>query len=195
MSTTQLTPTQQAILTHAIEHTEGRIDWFPDTVNGGARVKVLTGLANRGLAIQADGAWRVTDAGYDALGARRPNLDTGYTGYGASRVLADEIDAGDPTDAEIAEINAGDPELEAAVAAVEVSRPRTRDNTKQATLIAMLRRPEGATIPQLCTATGWQAHTVRGTFAGALKKKLGLTLVSEKVKGEDRVYRIPGEAA
>ena len=59
----------------------------------------------------------------------------------------------------------------------------------------MLRRPEGATIPQLCTATGWQAHTVRGTFAGALKKKLGLTLVSEKVKGEDRVYRIPGEAA
>jgi hypothetical protein len=207
MSTTQLTPTQQAILTHAIEHTEGRIDWFPDTVNGGARVKVLTGLANRGLTIQADGAWRVTDAGYDALGARRPDPDSGYTGYGASRVLADEIDAGDPTDAEITESNAVDPDLEADVAAAEASvtsaqarapaptSRRTRDNTKQATMIAMLRRPEGATIPQLCTATGWQAHTVRGTFAGALKKKLGLTLVSEKVKGEDRVYRIEGEAA
>ena len=195
MSTIQLTAAQNAILAHAIEHTQGQIDWFPDTIKGGARQKVLAGLANRGLAIQADGVWRVTDTGYDALGARRPNLDTGYTGYGASRVLADEIDAGDPTDAEIAESNAGDPELDAAVAAVEVPRPRTRDNTKQATLIAMLRRPEGATIPQLCTATGWQAHTVRGTFAGALKKKLGLTLVSEKVKGEDRVYRIPGEAA
>ena len=59
----------------------------------------------------------------------------------------------------------------------------------------MLRRPEGATIAQLCAATHWQAHTVRGTFAGALKKRLGLTLVSEKVKGEERVYRILGEAA
>ena len=207
MSTNQLTATQQAVLAPAIEHTQGQIDWFPDTIKGGARQKVLTGLAKRGLAIQADGAWRVTDAGYDALGARRPNVDTGYTGYGASRVLADEIDAGDPTDAEIAQSNVVDPDLAVDVAAAEASiasaqarapaptSRRTRDNTKQATLIAMLRRPEGATIPQLCTATGWQAHTVRGTFAGALKKKLGLTLVSEKVKGEDRVYRIEGEAA
>ena len=54
MSTTQLTPTQQAILTHAIEHTEGRIDWFPENVNGGARVKVLAGLANRRLTLHQD---------------------------------------------------------------------------------------------------------------------------------------------
>jgi hypothetical protein len=190
MSTTQLTAAQHAALTHAIEHSQGQIDWFPDTVKGGARTKVLEGLAKRGLAIQEDGAWRATDAGYDALGARRVNLDTGYTGYGASRVLVDEIDGGDPTDAEVAESNAVDPVLEGDMVAADAPRPRTRDNTKQATLIAMLRRPEGATIPQLCGATGWQAHTVRGTFAGALKKKLGLTLVSEKVKGEDRVYRI-----
>ena len=49
---------------------------------------------------------------------------------------------------------------------------------------------EGATIPQVMAATGWQAHTVRGTFAGAFKKKLGLNLVSEKVQGGDRVYRV-----
>jgi hypothetical protein len=207
MSTTQLTPTQQAILTHAIEHTEGRIDWFPENVNGGARVKVLAALANRRLAIQRDGAWRVTEAGYDALGARRPNVDTGYTGYGAGRVLLDKIDEGDPTEAEIAQSNVVDPDLEADVAAAEASiasaqarapapkSRRTRDNTKQATMIAMLRRPEGATIAQLCAVTGWQAHTVRGAFAGAFKKKLGLTLVSEKTKGAERVYRIPGEAA
>ena len=67
---------------------------------------------------------------------------------------------------------------------------KTRDDTKQAQLIAMLRRKEGATIAQIITATGWQPHTVRGAFAGALKKKLGLTVTSEKVEGGQRVYRI-----
>lgn len=198
-TTTQLTTTQHAILAHAIEHTQGRIDWFPETVNGGARVKVLGGLANRRLAIHQDGAWRVTDAGYHALGARRADLDTGYRGYGASRVLLEEIDEADPTDAEIDASNAVDPVIEAAMAATEGSlapaRPRTRDNTKQATLIAMLRRPEGATIPQMSSALDWEPHTVRGTLAGALKKRLGLTLVSEKTQGEDRVYRIADQAA
>ena len=53
----------------------------------------------------------------------------------------------------------------------------------------MLRRKEGATIAQIVAATGWQPHTVRGAFAGALKKKLGLTVTSEKVEGGERVYR------
>ena len=66
---------------------------------------------------------------------------------------------------------------------------KTRDDTKQAQLIAMLRRKEGATIAQIVAATGWQPHTVRGAFAGALKKKLGLTVTSEKVEGGERVYR------
>ena len=48
----------------------------------------------------------------------------------------------------------------------------------------MLRRKEGATIAQIVAATGWQPHTVRGAFAGALKKKLGLTVTSEKVEGD-----------
>ena len=54
----------------------------------------------------------------------------------------------------------------------------------------MLRRPEGATIDQIAGATGWLAHTVRGAFAGALKKKLGLTITSEKAEGQARTYRI-----
>ena len=70
------------------------------------------------------------------------------------------------------------------------SRPRTRDNSKQAQVIAMLKRPEGATIAQICEATGWQQHTVRGTFAGAFKKKLGLDIKSTKDAGGERVYRI-----
>ena len=68
--------------------------------------------------------------------------------------------------------------------------PRTREHSKQAAVIQMLQRPEGATISQICAVTGWQAHTVRGTFAGAFKRKLSLNLVSEKVPDGDRVYRI-----
>jgi hypothetical protein len=56
-------------------------------------------------------------------------------------------------------------------------------------VIAMLQRPEGTTIAQICALTGWQSHTVRGTFAGALKKKLGMTITSEKAQGGERVYR------
>jgi hypothetical protein len=73
-------------------------------------------------------------------------------------------------------------------AVVEQAKPRTRDNSKQAQVIAMLKRPEGATIAQICEATGWQQHTVRGTFAGAFRKKLGLTITSEKPEGGERVY-------
>ena len=62
--------------------------------------------------------------------------------------------------------------------------------TKQALMIAMLRRPEGATVEQIAEAMGWQRHTVRGTMAGALKKKLGLSITSEKVHGGHRTYRI-----
>jgi hypothetical protein len=70
------------------------------------------------------------------------------------------------------------------------AKPRTRDNSKQAQVITMLQRPEGATIPQIMDATGWQAHTVRGTFAGAFKKKLGLDITSTKEAGSERTYRI-----
>ena len=77
-------------------------------------------------------------------------------------------------------------------AVIESATPRTRDNSKQAQVIAMLKRPEGATIAQICEATGWQAHTVRGTFAGAFKKKLGLEITSSKEQGGERIYTIAG---
>ncbi|WP_045758597.1 DUF3489 domain-containing protein [Xanthomonas albilineans] len=75
-------------------------------------------------------------------------------------------------------------------AVIEQAKPRTRENSKQAQVIAMLKRPEGATIAQICEETGWQSHTVRGTFAGAFKKKLGLSIISDKAPGGDRIYRV-----
>jgi len=69
-------------------------------------------------------------------------------------------------------------------------QPRTA--TKQARLIEMLRRPEGTTIDEVVKSLDWQAHTVRGAMAGALKKKLGLKIESEKEGERSRVYRIRG---
>jgi hypothetical protein len=65
-----------------------------------------------------------------------------------------------------------------------------RAGTKQAQIIAMLQRPEGATVAEMVEATGWLAHTVRGSISGALKKKLGLPIAVEKVEGRGTVYRI-----
>ena len=192
MTTTQLTPAQHAILAKAINTSGGKIDWFPDNIKGGARKKVLDGLFNRALITPDGEGWCVAAEGYDALGMKRPHVNAEHTSKFEAKldaIIANAEAAQDDTaDA--------DAELESAVAQAEASfktpvkAPRTRDNSKQAEVIRMLQRPEGATIGQICTATGWQAHTVRGTFAGAFKKKLGLTIVSDKPQGGERVYRI-----
>ena len=69
------------------------------------------------------------------------------------------------------------------------SRSAARPNTKHARIIAMLRTPAGATIAAIMTATDWQQHSVRGFFAGIVRKKLGLNLVSEQTD-KGRVYHI-----
>ncbi len=156
--TTQLTPAQHAILDHAHRHTEGKIEWFPDNIKGGARQKVIDGLFKCALITYDGKDWFLAAEGYDALG----------------------VPCKAPLNVE---------DLDTVIEAARQSKPRTRDNSKQAQVIAMLKRPEGATIAQICEATGWMPHTVRGTFAGAFKKKLGLQITSTKESGADRNYR------
>ena len=170
MSKTDLSPAQHAILASAIQNTGGKIEWFPDNIKGGARKKVLEGLFNRAL-ITTDGTdWFAAAEGYDALGFPRPPL---VPVAPSAEETANEA-----------------PPVAARRQEHAPSRLRTRENSKQAAIIKMLQRAKGATISQICEATGWQAHTVRGAFAGALKKKLGLNIVSDKVPGGERIYRV-----
>lgn len=109
----------------------------------------------------------------------------------ASEPAASAPTGADAVPVEVAAKKRGRPRRTATTAPESAALRKTRDGSKQAQLIATLRRDEGATIAQIVEATGWQPHTVRGAFAGALKKRLGLTVTSEKVEVGERVYRLP----
>ncbi len=94
------------------------------------------------------------------------------------------------------------PEAETVVSIPDKPARKTREGTKQALLIEMLKRPEGATVDQIAEVTGWERHTIRGSISGALKKKLGLTITTERIRmvgpnrvgapGSTTIYRITG---
>jgi hypothetical protein len=200
---TKLSDTQAILLSAAAQRADGNLLPLLGSLRGGAAVKVVGALLARGLAredvidlqTRADSAlntvWRNEDDGRAVLLRITP------TGLAAIGVEPDAAAAGEPV-AEPAAAEApkkrGRPKKVAANSeSAPTAAPRTRADTKQAQVIAMLRRKQGATIAQIVEASGWRPHTVRGFFAGALKKKLGLTVTSEKVEGKDRIYRINDE--
>lgn len=159
---TKLSDTQLVILSTAAGRPKGRVLPLTVALKGAAVGKVVDSLIAKGLI-------EVTPA--TAKDARWRNAEEGAVTLRITR-------------AGIRIINA-----ESEDAAAEPTPPRTRAGSKQARLIEMLKRPQGASIAEIAAEFGWRAHTVRGAIAGALKKKLGLTVTSEKVDGR-RVYRI-----
>ncbi len=169
---TKLTDTQAIILSAASQRDNHIAMPLPDSLRGGAAAKVVGAMLSKGFLeeVEADmrngePVWRETGDGHGVT------LIATNTGLAAIGIETDRSEA-KPT---------------------EDAAPKTRtprEGTKQAKLIAMLRAESGATIEEIVAALDWQAHTARGAMSGALKKKLGLTITSEKVDGRGRVYAI-----
>ena len=215
---TKLSDTQSMILSAAAQRSDGNVLPLPGSLRGGAATKVIGALLSRGLIREhtvdsprkADAAmntvWRnlpepdgrgvllfITPAGAEAIGVEPEAVPYAFNEgtNSAGEPAAGAPEGADTAPAEAPRKRRGRPRKAAPTDVAPA--PKTRVGTKQAQVVAMLRRPKGATIAQIVAATEWQAHTVRGFFAGALKKKLGLTVTSEKV-GSERIYRITGEA-
>jgi hypothetical protein len=174
---TKLSDTQLIILSRACQREDRNVLPLPETLKGGAVQKVVQSLLNKELITEAPAqagqpTWREDEAG------NKLTLLATAAAFNAVGIelLSETSGSGDTTTEQPSETTA------------PPQPRRTRENTKQAQLIGMLEK--GATVEEIVTATGWQKHTVRGAFAGALKKKLGLTITSEKVEGRGRVYRI-----
>ncbi|WP_223618984.1 DUF3489 domain-containing protein [Lysobacter sp. ESA13C] len=216
MSQIELTPSQRAVLDLAVE-TDGRVENFPKNLGGGARAGVMRGLLLNGL-IVADGAGHaLTDIGYEAVGQQPPadaeaggdagdaeteadiETETGVESAAAAEPIGvpgeSSPDAGDGTNNGEASLAIAPPPVAAkpGKTAKPPKSPKPDKANRVEQVVAMLLRPEGATIPQVMEVTGWLQHSTRGFFAGALKKK-GYTLVSDKSGKADRVYRIATEA-
>jgi hypothetical protein len=220
---TKLSDTQAVILSAASQRHDGAVLPLPETltIKGGAVAKVLGSLKAKGL-IEHQGAprgddpppLRITRAGLQAIGVETEDdapegaspADTGATAADAGAQASDaaamtETDgAATPAKtgkAKPAKVKSTKPEK-----AAPADKPTPRAGTKQARMIELLRRPEGATVEQIAAATGWQHHTIRGAISGALKKKLGLNVEATRTrevgpnktgaKGSSTVYRIVG---
>ncbi|BCH23536.1 DUF3489 domain-containing protein [Mesorhizobium sp. L-8-3] len=185
----KLSDTQLVILNAACRRADRRVLPLPTKLKGGAAEKVITSLVTKGLVaeIQAelsDPVWRVAEDD------QRLTLVPTLRAFEALGIEPDAAtSAPQPATARPGKAKANRPKR-ASVARPEPQAPKTRSGTKQAVLIDMLRAPNGATVEEVMSATGWLSHTVRGAIAGALKKKLGLNVTSEKVEDRGRIYRI-----
>ena len=172
----KLSDTQLVILTAAAQRESGAalLPLASLKTKGGALTAVLKSLLKRGLleersATANDETWREDDDG-------RP-VTLVITGPGLEAIGLD-----------------AEPNSNAVATASATAITARRAGTKQAMLIDLLRRKNGTTLDEMVAATGWQAHSVRGAMSAALKKKLGLTITSEKIEGRGRVYRIAASA-
>jgi hypothetical protein len=188
----KLSDSQLVVLSTACQRPDAFV--FPVTLKlkGNAIGNVLKSLLNKGLLEEIAGRADDTIWRYDDEGAPL-TLRATQAAFEALGIEPEDApaDADGGEEAEAAEDEAAAEERVPVPPSATPAR-KTRDNSKQAQLIAMLKRSEGATIDEIVAAFGWQAHTVRGAIAGALKKKLGLDVTSEKVDGRGRVYRIAG---
>jgi hypothetical protein len=177
----KLSDTQLVILTAAAQRSNLLAVPLPQNLKGGAAQKVVASLLKQGL---------LEEIGADTRSGEPVWRKTG-DGHGVTLAITEQGLAAigiEPENVHTAPSETT--QLDTSAESGRAAKERTRTDSNQAKLIEMLRRPEGASIEEIVAAFGWQAHTVRGAIAGALKKKLGLDVRSEKIDGRGRVYRI-----
>ncbi len=202
---TTLSDTQLVILSAAAQRADLSVLPLPDGVNlkGGALTKVMDSLRNRGLirVLGGDGGPErvvITSEGMAAIGVEADEDEA----PAAADTAPTSADPGSAADAPAAASEANGAKKRAkgrpakgkkarttaratsepGVSGEPREKPTPRAGTKQAQMIEMLKRPEGATVEQIAAATGWQHHTIRGAISGALKKKLGLTVEATRTR-------------
>jgi hypothetical protein len=185
----QLSDTQTIILSRAASRPGNLAMPLPEGLHGAAAKKAVTAMITRGWIeeVEADirkgePLWRETG---DGNGTTLIATTAGLEAIGIEPVAA----------AAVASARKAKPQPDANPAptteATNGPKPvAIRAGTKQAQIIALLQRPEGASIAEIVAATGWQAHSARGLISGGLKKKLGLQIMSVKEQGRGSVYRI-----
>ena len=185
---TPLSETQSLILSRAAARPGNLALPLPDSLRGGAAAKVVEALLAKGLVEEVEAnirrsepIWRETGDGH---GTTLLATEAGLAAVGIEPLVASAVAS--------ARKAKPSPQAERTPDGTATLKPvAIRAGTKQARIIAMLQRPEGATVAEMVEATSWQAHTVRGSISGALKKKLGLPVAAEKVEGRGTVYRLP----
>jgi hypothetical protein len=200
---TRLSDTQAIILSVASQREDGAVLPLPETlkIKGGALDNVLDSLKAKGL-IDHQGLprgdnpppLRITRTGLEAIGVEtEDDVQAGPSAADKGAPPAGADGAAAPAKGK------AKPKAKASKAA-PAEKPTPRAGTKQALMIELLKRPNGATVEQIAEATGWQHHTIRGAISGALKTKLGLTVEATRTrevgpnktgaKGSSTVYRI-----
>lgn len=186
-----LTERQRELLQTAGAQFAGSIAPAAESVRlfGGARETMCLKLKELGLLEESpDGQMILSVAAYGLLerdSAKNPKMTPKSL---PTETVSEAPEVNSPTEEELPS-----PESEPAEAPAPKAR-KARENTKQAKVIEMLRRPEGATLEQVMEMTGWQKHTARSVLSRQIQKDLGLPLVSEKSSGSVRVYRIKDAA-
>jgi hypothetical protein len=198
MSATTLTETQWMVLS-AASRRDDHCAMLPPRLRGGAAQKVVKKLIDLGLleAVRARGdlpVWQGEDEGCP--------LALRLTSRGLERIQAERGALGPNPQGSVLEQEVGAKREEKVFSHHGRARGRSRGEaaagrpasgaragSKQARIIAMLQRPEGATVQAIMAVTGWQPHSVRGFFSRVVRRKLGLELASNKA-GAQRLYRI-----